>query len=253
MDANGATFCLYSMSETDFDEKWDQDVSRLLDGSVDSSRRTRALADFAYTRDQLNPLIRRVLADREYLAAVARRSYFHANRFEKIVLAWVGDFGPKLRLHIWQSEEFETSGLHIHDHAWDFASIVLSGALETETYRRASSGEAYYHYIVPNRANSRRKAELVTSSAKLRCAETRCIETRELYSLNCDVLHRTAPRNPGLTVTLLLQGPHVRNTTNAFLQGIIQKSRITDVRRFSTTELKKRFEWLLQHCCVVGS
>ena len=65
---------------------------------------------------------------------VAARSYWHPNGYAKLVIA--DSPQGQTRLHVWT--EIGDGG-DIHDHAWDYQSTVLAGALREERYSQIES------------------------------------------------------------------------------------------------------------------
>ncbi|MFH0342048.1 MAG: hypothetical protein ACHBNF_07920 [Chromatiales bacterium] len=67
---------------------------------------------------EIQALLEQILSSRERLQEVAQRSYRHPNGFARIVLWKDGDFGAKVRLHVWTDNDVPSSGNrgNIHNH-----------------------------------------------------------------------------------------------------------------------------------------
>lgn len=49
----------------------------------------------------------------------------------------------EVRLHVWDSSFKVTNVSTIHDHPWEFDSIIIAGGLEQERFIESATGEAY--------------------------------------------------------------------------------------------------------------
>lgn len=151
----------------------------------------------------------------EELASSGQR---HDNGFDKIVMATSSISGMKVVLHIWQGSG-EDGMDNIHDHRWDFASVVLRGELQTEIYRSASDGESYqaFSYQSPSGGATYRfeptGAIAVTRVALLRLART------STYLWDHQILHRAFGVGAARTATLIVQGRPRQNSTTVLLRG----------------------------------
>lgn len=71
---------------------------------------------------------------------VVKNSYFHPNKFFKLGICRVSN-NVKLRLHFWSKEHLEVQ-TPIHFHAWDFASLLVTGSYLHETFTVSDVDEA---------------------------------------------------------------------------------------------------------------
>ncbi|HSS48756.1 MAG TPA: hypothetical protein VLX28_07410, partial [Thermoanaerobaculia bacterium] len=96
-------------------------------------------------KQNLTRLLQAVLLEPAALREVASRSYRHPNGYDKIVLCSTSEIivPYEARLHIWWSDT-ERPDTPIHDHGWDFASMVLSGRLECQEYEVGEGGLPMY-------------------------------------------------------------------------------------------------------------
>jgi len=74
----------------------------------------------------------------EQKAAVAKRSYYHANKFCKIVLVKRDD-GSSVRLHVWHADPDFV--MNPHDHGWRFTSHILHGKLADTHFEQQTDEE----------------------------------------------------------------------------------------------------------------
>ncbi len=111
------------------------------------------------------------------------------------VCKWSLGGGRNLRLHLW-SKDFDWTqepGWEIHDHVFSFSSLVLLGALKSQTFETDElplSDPRYSVYEVGYKgANS--SMNLVRSGVSLRLV-TNTVESRgTLYDMPAGVLHRS--------------------------------------------------------------
>jgi hypothetical protein len=89
-------------------------------------------------------LIRRGLSRPEEV-----RAYNHENGFEKLTLGADPSTGTLLRAHFWGRMDDETllrvAG-NLHNHRWNFASMVLQGELRVAKFVESSVGDEFNHY-----------------------------------------------------------------------------------------------------------
>ncbi len=170
--------------------------------STDSHAATRL-------RDLGKGVISCVLGSRDALDAVAQRSYSHPNGFQKIVLLPSCYPSAELRLHIWNSW-IRDEDCKIHNHAWNFSSLVLCGALENVTYE-VGEGSALRAYRVEalSSANGWASANYTISDAgNIPASESLRVTMAEgtYYRQRAEVFHRVAPRT-AFCATLVAQEP----------------------------------------------
>lgn len=166
----------------------------------------------------LAALLKQIRRDRSSLAELASCSYRHRNGFDKIVLASAGNGGMKLVLHVWPLSDLPCQD-HIHDHRWDFASVVLAGTLKLDMYQRDQVGEAYTlmrYRSLPGPGNCALELDgtmVVSAHASV------TMTTGSSYSWSADVLHRAYGLPGQLTATLIVQGPARRSDTSVLVAG----------------------------------
>lgn len=79
------------------------------------------------------PLINAMIENPKQLEKITKKSYYHHNGFDKLVLMEGEDF--TLRLHIWWKENRGISQENIHNHRWDFVSSILIGTMEQDFFQ----------------------------------------------------------------------------------------------------------------------
>jgi hypothetical protein len=163
-------------------------------------------------------VIRSVLSKPDLLCRICASSYIHANGFYKIVLLSSDERDYKLRLHVWppRKEGRPYRRADIHDHRWDFGSLILAGSYTHEEYKpnRAGILTRKYEYVPLARDglfNLRYlgEARLKRTFRCLMVAGTR-------YTLDAGVLHYVVQESEHLTATLVLRGKRSRRSTFVF-------------------------------------
>lgn len=191
--------------------------------------------------------LRSALADSQILEAIASRSYTHPNGFSKLILSPSVYPAGELRLHVWDNESWTGVDSKIHNHAWDFASLVLCGVLENVIYD-IDEGQAFWVQRVDvlegvnNWSSSRyniNEAGQIDASVTLR----NHIPQGTLYAQRADVFHQIVPHE-AFCVSLVLQGPFSRDGSFILSKDPIKKGPV-ELRPLTTdrvAELCRRIE-----------
>jgi hypothetical protein len=168
------------------------------------------------TTASLTSLLDFLRADAAMLAVVASRSYRHRNGFDKIVLAAPSASPLKLVLHVWPEGGLANSD-NIHDHRWDFSSVIICGSLQLEFYEQDAGGKSYsvmrYRPMPEVGSFELRPDGTATVSS---CASVTMTEG-STYRWSCDRLHRAWGLPGRVTATLLVQGPPIRENTTVLV------------------------------------
>ncbi len=164
----------------------------------------------------------------EFVAEVRRDvhfksdSYTHDNGFDKIVLFEDLETRMKMRLHIWYPVpgEARRARQNVHNHRWDFSSIVLLGKVEQATYRFAEvneDGEELFHYRYY--ARGEKEHYDLEELGKARVVETKrdVFSRGELYCVRNEVLHRVDVEDRVTVATLIITHENVGWVTNDLL------------------------------------
>ncbi len=208
-----------------------QQIDRVIGeaGTVGASQTARALeavADRAHLRDALATIV----GDQHLLSAVASKSYLHPNGFEKIPLAYTRTPEYKLVLHVWCGGRDAHEPSDIHNHRWDFSSMVLLGGLQWEQYEiSASLGHpmAEYRYQSPEGSGSYSLEHV--GSSPLHCVLSAWFSERTTYTFSRDALHRADP-GTSMSVSLVLQGSPQQSRTRVFRSSTSHSLECVSVR-----------------------
>ena len=188
--------------------------------SVQPSAQLTAIRDFISGPDISSwtvDTIRRILADPAHLEEIAQQSFAHPNGFDSIPLE---NRHPsyRVRLHLWWPEDTLVTE-DVHNHAWSFASRVLSGALTFKTYRPCDTGQPYFHY--PWRIGDKGTYDGTSvNTATLAVALNACFSEGMHYSFDLNELHRVAPVKTTQPVsTLVILGTMQRDGSDVYTEN----------------------------------
>lgn len=150
-------------------------------------------------------------------------SYFHDNGFDKIVLFQDDETKMKLRLHVWYPMLIpgqRRQRQNVHNHRWDFSSLVLTGQATNLTYRMASegeNGEELYHYRYYARGSKEHYDVEFLGKSKVVVKTTERHNVGKLYSVDNEVLHRVDIDDDATVATLVVTHENVSWVTNDLL------------------------------------
>jgi hypothetical protein len=199
---------------------------------------------------QFIPLLHRILSDRDLLAEVAARSYHHVNHFDKIVL--VGndkERGYRLTLHLWNPPytEKELEDELIHDHRFNFCSLVLAGVLTSDNFIQSPEGRVYrqYRYIPEKRTATFLDFYQFAGEVKLLKTEPSRKHAGQSYYLAAPSIHQVLLPHSSITCTLVLRGPRQRSYANVFNTEYPKDNTQFDNSMFSESALASKITALV--------
>ncbi|MDO7883431.1 hypothetical protein [Antiquaquibacter soli] len=156
----------------------------------------------ALDRDLLFGLVQQAIARPDRIPASR-----HENGFEKLTLGVDPATGALIRAHFWSRVDSESDAAtvgNLHNHRWDFASLVLRGELRIATYVESSAGEDYYYYRYwPERGD---ELEFIGVTRLARYAIVSLGAGSE-YDEPAEEIHHASPRAGVDTVTVMARSP----------------------------------------------
>lgn len=188
---------------------------------------------------RLLPLFERAL-ERASLRDIAERSYVHSNGFLKLVVSAEGKFGGKVRLHDWDPIHVGSES-DIHDHAWPYASAVINGRLDMETFKFDPLGQEFDGTRVGTLAAP---GMIELGTTKIAVASEHRFDEGAVYECSPDVSHRFSRVEPG-SITVVAQGHHVKSYTTVYRAGERQLIPY-DVRRPEVDEVYRSLQRSLE-------
>jgi hypothetical protein len=216
-------------------------------------RNHRALVESLGQGQELILLIRSILSSPGLLAEVASRSYPHVNRFDKIVL--VGGSEPpayRLTLHLWHPP-YSANVLReemIHDHRFNFWSVIVAGTLSSEVFQKRDAGDdqavalkTYRQYkYLPESLRNHNFEEFYEfqGSVKLLSAGIRRDAAGTSYYLEAPTIHRIILPQQTITCSLVLRGPRLREYSCVYNTTYPSRTTVIANRMFSAPALEHR-------------
>jgi len=198
-----------------------------------------ALAE-RFNRLRVRALVQQLLSDEQWRREVAQRSYAHGNGFDKWVLFDDGNY--KLRLHIWYpgvaAEE------NIHNHRWNFASVVLAGSLSSDSFDWSDDcqqGEVYQHFHYQATTKQGRYGLQYQGTRRLVQVSSQRLAAGSCYGMESRLLHRIHSQGNEAVITMTLQGPAQRDWTHWFTQrDVPAQNTEVPVQHFNENTLRDR-------------
>lgn len=226
----------------DFHESLSTQVDKYISGN------TMALADaispYSDTRT-LCRLLSAAIRERDWLAAAARRSYLHPNGFAKIVL--LSDDKYQLRLHVWNAQQIGVDGVeNIHNHRWDFSSLVILGGYRYQEFHDSTAGEPYNAYCYESQRETPSYSLSPLGQRTLACSFDAYLDTGSSYTLRTSVLHRVIRDPARTTATLVLQGPNVLDSVDVLAKASLPTGPTLPLPRLSVTALSQDMQALTE-------
>jgi hypothetical protein len=180
-------------------------IGSMIDREADRADpvRAAAVAVSALARDgHLPEIISVIRGDQELLARSASASHRHPLGHDKIMLFNV-DHSFQLRLHAWwpcRPPVVES----VHHHRFRFATTVLRGGYEMQTFRRASSGIRMIEYRQHASPDGGTWLLDLAGTTYLELTAARKVGTGSSYGLTAADLHRVIIPGDKLCITLFL-------------------------------------------------
>lgn len=158
--------------------------------------------------------VQECLATEDLTRHIAERSFFHPTGAAKVILTDFASELSQLRLHFWIPNL--TNMATIHDHKWDFASVLLTGDLIDETYEECETGIPYHGVLFSDSIHSRidEITSLGTRALSLVARTQLC--SGNSYVRHRDQLHRTQNNSSSTAVTLFFRTAPIKTSTRVF-------------------------------------
>lgn len=204
-----------------------------------AERITQSPMDTAWDADSVPRVladhISAILGDSSALETVGRLSYDHPLGYLKLIL-WQGPGRQRLRLHLWRPARHDVAP-DIHDHYWDFRSIILIGRVAFDEYTVIEGDQFDANEMVPIGGGSFATRPLGRTGLIKTHREICC--PAQTYALDASVPHATvalteatslvfqgAPRRPSNVIYRSRALPPVgsfdrRSLTTANVAGVL--------------------------------
>jgi len=177
-----------------------------------------ALCEFV-NGGSLRSLIDDRLRDSSQISAVAAASYRHDNGFWKVVLAETESY--KLRAHLWLEDEHAApADPNIHNHCWNFSSVLLRGGYAQEVFAvsdREEDGLPVRHWSYwPDELAGHL---IERGTARLKPVAQTTYRSGDSVRMPADVLHRVLTMAQTTTISVVVNGPGIRAETSVYTPG----------------------------------
>lgn len=197
---------------------------------------------------EVKELLKHVLSDKKSLDRIARNLYIHQNGFQKYILYTSTSGKWRIRLHVWK--EKQKTPQDIHNHTFNFSSIVLTGELKNLIYSVDKLKGIVFKqlkYDINNRTND---SEIVPLNTLERLEVSKPVRLKKgcIYYQNADQIHRIDPvLFP--TVTLVLQESWMRQNSTIYRTTSIPKNKVKRIHQ--PLEPTKVYEELSSICSLI--
>ncbi|WP_169979988.1 hypothetical protein [Microbispora sp. H10836] len=196
--------------------------------------------------DLLSDITDALRTDSRLLESVAARSYAHTNGFDRISLYNERD-GPEVRIHLWWAGV--PSDESIHNHAWDFSSLVLTGSLTFQILGQTTYGQSYDLYRSSMPAGGRPGDYEFTPMGDMSASVTfeATIAAGSFYRMDHDTYHRvlaSPPSGAPLTATIVARGPVRRRFSQVLMPHGTPMPQRRSMRRLSGEEIVDKLDAL---------
>lgn len=141
-------------------------------------------------------------ADSRTLQDLSRKSHFHDNGFLKLTLFETSDQAFRIRLHVWKNG---AEDVNIHNHRYDFASLVVSGVIENRRWRLSEAGKMIKVFQYSSRDENGEYRLARRGQAYLTPCEPEMYAKGDWYRMGHDDLHTAKAVVNGPVVTMCLQ------------------------------------------------
>ncbi len=221
-----------------------------LAGIADPFVEMRQLVADLGVKGQITALLSSILAQGAQLDRIASNSYTHSNGFDVLTLLSSDSPSYKIRLHVWWPDHISQTSEHIHDHSWNFSSMILTGNYRFQIFDVSREGAETYHYRCgfPKEGIGYRIDPL--GKSRVRCCFDSIMQEGSAYSLSYDTLHRITNVPGSLTSTLLLHGPFIRRTSRLFSAAPIINPGQVPKNPFNAEELAERLRAYISNLAI---
>lgn len=170
---------------------------------------------------------------------IASLSYSHDLGFDKIILA-EGEHGERVRLHIWDNNQcqYNLDSVDIHDHYWDFSSLVLKGVLHSRIYKISATGGESRSHLIHNIKPLGNYELIYVGNQNLELIDSYTITKGNVHCLGSNDLHSII--NDNATISLVLQGPRIIKKNCIFRnKAILESTERSSIRKMTSNKLTR--------------
>lgn len=172
-------------------------------------------------------------------------SHRHDNGFLKLHLFDSSDRRKRARVHIWNSPSPANADANVHDHRYDFRSVILSGELENIRYMVDEEGEQYKVFTYSPRDSSGRYQMRRGGTACLLAGPCERYKAGASYALDRDTLHKAAPLPGAPCVTFCVQDRmHLKAQSTSYSQTHPDEADLVEAECVSVPDYLAALRWI---------
>jgi hypothetical protein len=143
--------------------------------------------------------------DDDKLEILAHNSHVHENGFTKLTLFDAVNGRYRIRLHIWDPKDSTKEEVNVHDHRYDFVSLVVTGRLENTRWNFSENGAVYKLFAYEPRDEAGRYHLRMVGRYCLSPEPLKIYSAGDAYSMMRDDLHTTQTSDNVRSITLCIQ------------------------------------------------
>lgn len=234
-------------------ESSSEDILGALDSGLEhyvgesQEKKVKFIADLI-DQETFPEFIEKVIANDDWLEAIAKRSYYHVNGFDKLILLQEDNYS--LRVHIWWKKNRKKTREDVHNHRWDFISGVLVGTSVQELFSLSSKEEegafevSHYRYT-PQRTHKNLRYQMKNLGSVFLCKQgKKRISHGQVYALKRSELHRVICDYKETTATLVFYTAPYGEGSDVYSNHMTGKKGA--VKKISKEEVKEKLKKLLK-------
>lgn len=218
-------------------------LDQKLTGAFDFNRAGSALTDLV-SGNQVPDFLESLLDEPDQLTRVATRSYRQQNGFDKLVLVSPSHRGYRLRFHIWNPKQDSPYQEDEHNHAWPFASVVVSGSFQQQFFNESERGALRHKHRFTYRfhGNSAEPFKdgyeaVYLGPTGLRIVHDAIMSVGSSYTLGPEVIHKATNPTDKPSATLFLNGPFQGSDSDVYSDRILEGRDRLDITYYQPDEL----------------
>ncbi|MFI6732245.1 hypothetical protein ACIBI9_04865 [Nonomuraea sp. NPDC050451] len=150
-------------------------------------------------------------------------------------------------MHLWRIGV--VSDETVHNHAWDFSSLVLCGSLRFQLLQNCPDGESYDRYdsTMPPGGVPGDYGFALTGHVSLEVAVDAEVPAGSFYRMHRDTYHRVlaAPQGAPMTATIVIRGPVRRSFSHVLVPSGTPMARTRSMRPLEEDEIMDKLGSLL--------
>lgn len=192
-----------------------------LDKNFESTEKTLNIFNNSFC---LSSLINRILNDDDLITKIASNSYYHDNGFQKITFFSGKNFNLRIHIH-WNDKEQKKS--NIHDHRWNFSSLILSGGYISEIFEISDKGlpKELFHYFPKEKLTGNYSLHHIGKVFLKRIGHTKYTKS-DINHGTAGEIHKITYTSNEPTITVFVTGKHELNHARVLSDDMLSNEKI---------------------------